>query len=318
VYSAFGLRLWADHPIPGLIPADLPGEADTRIWFHAGPPAQALEAREESWYCSSFLESGRPAVCVWKLAGGAYVRWRYSDGTEFVINRTGSDVWARWPESSTLEDTATYLLGPILGFVLRLRGVTCLHASAVAMGDHAVAFVGPACAGKSTTAAAFGRLGYPILSDDIVALSEVDEKPHVQPAYPQLRLWPESVALLYGSADALPPLTPNWNKRFLDLTDDGCPFERKLLPLAAVYVLGERSAGAETPAVERVGAPEALLALVANTYVNYLLDAEARAREFESLGNVVSTVRVRRAVPPAEPANLPWFCNRIVDDVQHR
>ncbi len=122
---------------------------------------------------------------------------------------------------------------------------------------------------------------------------------------------------MYGSAEALPRLTPNWEKRFLDLTDDGCAFKKTPLPLAAVYLLGERSTRAAASAVEHVAAPEALLALVANTYVNYLPDAKVRAREFESLGNVVSTVTVKRAMPPAEPRTLPSFCDRIVDDVQH-
>ncbi len=36
------------------------------------------------------------------------------------------------------------LLGLILGFVLRLRGVTCLHASAIAVRDRAIALLGPA------------------------------------------------------------------------------------------------------------------------------------------------------------------------------
>ena len=36
------------------------------------------------------------------------------------------------------------LLGLILGFVLRLRGVTFLHASAIAVRDRAIALLGPA------------------------------------------------------------------------------------------------------------------------------------------------------------------------------
>ena len=148
----------------------------------------------------------------------------------------------RWPDSSTLEDAATYLLGPVLGFVLRLRGITCLHASAVAVGDRAIALMGPANAGKSTTAAGFSRMGFPVLADDIVALSEPDEILRVQPAYPQLRLWPESAAFLYGSADALPRLTPTWDKRALDLTQNGCRFQ-----CAAIAARGHLRAGRALP-----------------------------------------------------------------------
>ena len=107
-------------------------------------------------------------------------------------------------ENLTIEDMATYLLGPVLGLLLRLRGVTCLHASAVAFGETAVAFVGSEGAGKSTTAAALARRGHAILSDDIVALAEHNGSFFVHPAYPYLCLWPESVESLYGSAEALP------------------------------------------------------------------------------------------------------------------
>src|SRR5271156_6758875 len=73
-------------------------------------------------------------------------------------------------------------------------------------------------AGKSTTAAAFARRGFAILSDDVSALWDCRPPFLLQPAYPQLRLWPSSVRLLFGADDALPPLTPNWDKRGLDLS----------------------------------------------------------------------------------------------------
>ena len=60
--------------------------------------------------------------------------------------------------------------------------------------------VKPVAARASDRNAASGR----VLADDIVALSEQGEILRVRPAYPQLRLWPESVAFLYGSSDALP------------------------------------------------------------------------------------------------------------------
>lgn len=315
-YSAFGLGLSADRPIPGLVPVDRPASADTRIWFDVVSPALPSGRRQEIRYRSAFIESGRPALRVWELAGGGHFRLRYSDGTEFVVDRAGRDVWARWADSSTLEDTATYLLGPVLGFVLRLQGVTCLHASAVAIGNRAIALVGPASSGKSTTAAAFSRLGYPVLADDIVALCEREETVYVQPAYPQLRLWPESVALLYGSADALPRLTPNWDKRFLDLNANGHRFECRPLPLAAVYVLAVRSTDAVAPLVERVRGQDALLTLVANSYVYYLLDADMRGRDFTALGRLAASVPVRRVVPSAEPARLVQLCSRILEDVE--
>jgi hypothetical protein len=239
----------------------------------------------------------------------------YGDGTRFLVNRRGSEIWATWPDSLTLDDTLTYLLGPVLGFVLRLRGITCLHASAVAVGDRAIALMGPASAGKSTTAAAFAQMGFPVLADDIVALSERDEIFEVQPAYPQLRLWPESVVRFYGAADALPRLTPTWDKRALDLTQNGCRFLEQALPLAAIYLLAERSTDV-APRTEGLAGREALLTLVANTYVGYLLDAAMRGQEFASLARLVSGVQVRRIVPADDLAQVTRLCACILDDCE--
>ena len=318
-YAAFGLSLVANREIPGLLPSFTSTHAHTRIRLGESPPSPPVfgEPPPQPWYTSP-CEDGRdrPALQVWTVAGGAYFRLRYSDGTEFWLDRAGTQIWTIWPEPSTVEDTATYLLGPVLGFVLRLRGVTCLHASAVAVDGRAVALVGPPTAGKSTGAAAFSALGYPVISDDIVALSEQPGQLHVQPGYPQLRLWPDSVALLYGTAEALPRLTPTWDKRALDLTRNGGRFQNAPLPLAAVYLLdGEGTAGGRAE-ISDMRARDALMTLVANSYVNYLLDADMREREFAVLGRLVTSVPVRRVPPRTAAADPSRFCTRILDDLR--
>lgn len=273
----------------------------------------------EAWYVSGSQDDGsEPLLRIWKLDEEGYFRFRYGDGTEFFLTASGDKIWATWPDSLSLEDTATYLLGPIFGFLLRLRGVTCLHASAVAVDGRAIALVGVAGAGKSTTAAAFSQQGYPVLSEDVVALRDQGDSFLVQPGYPLIRLWPESVRALYGAEDALPPLTPNWNKRYLDLTQNGGEFQRQPLPLAAVYVLDERSDAAAAPFVESIPSQTGLITLVANTYANYLLDREMRAREFELLGRLVNNLPLRKLTPHSDPARAPELCRFILDDNRQR
>jgi hypothetical protein len=313
-YSAFGLSLRVNRQVPGLIPSSVVSPIDTQIWLGTPPsPPRVGDLPDCLWYVSD--DGVTPALRAWRLTEGAYFKLLYADGTEFLVDGLGSEVWAEWPDVLTLEDAATYLLGPVLGLVLRLRGVTTLHASVVDVGDRAIALVGPAAAGKSTTAAAFSAMGYPVMADDIAALFEQAGMPYVQPGYPQLRLWPESVALLYGSADALPRLTPTWDKRALDLTKNGCRFQRRPLPLAAIYVLAGRSSDPE-PHIEELQGRQTLLTLLANTYVGYLLDAAMRGQEFEILGRLVLSVPVRRVVSPANPTDLSRLCHRILDDCE--
>lgn len=312
-YSAFGLNLASNDAIAGLVPQRASAAAHVRIWFDtAGARFETDRVTTDPWYVSETEGRAVPALRVWKIADGRYYKWLYGDGTEFIVDGSGTQVWATWPASSTLEDTSTYLLGPILGFVLRLRGITCLHGSAVVVDDRAVILVGPPTAGKSTLAAAFGQLGYPVLSDDVAALSERDGTWSVLPAYPQLRLWPESVALLFGSEDALRPLTPNWNKRALELLEHGYRFADRPLPVAAIYVLGERTNRLETH-IERMSGRDMLRTLLANTYVGYVLDAAMRLQEFSTLGRLASDVPVRMILPPDDPARL---CAAIIEDCE--
>ncbi len=296
------------------------GQYDVRVWLQSMPSEskELLSSEPKIRYVSSHRDGqGNPVLRSWDLAGGEYLRLRYSDGMEFILDRKGTRIWAAWPNTLAMEDASVYLLGPVLGFVLRLRGITCLHASAVCVEDKAIALVGPAGAGKSTTAAYLSGMGYPVLSDDVVALSDQGGSFIVQPAYPCLRLWPSSVNILYGAPDRLPrlvPKDPTWDKRFLKLAEDGQEFQIKPLPLAAIYLLAERSDGLSAPFVECIVTSEGLIGLIANTYANYLLDASMRAQEFETLSRIAQTVPFRRITPHTSPALLSKLGGVIVDD----
>jgi hypothetical protein len=250
------------------------------------------------------------------IPGGNYFGFFYSDGARFAIERKGREVWADWPENYTLEDACTYLLGPVMGFVLRLRGITSLHASAVVVGDFAVALVGCPGAGKSTTAAAFARCGFPVLADDVVALADREERFFVEPGYPRLNLWPDSLRALFGSDEASPRITPTWDKRYIPLGENGYRFTSEALPLGAIYCLGTRDPSLTDPVLDDLTGGEAVTTLVANTQVNYLLDREMRGQEFDVLSRLVARVPIRRVRPPADPSALPKTCRTIAADAE--
>src|SRR5438128_11149674 len=294
--SIYGLGLEADVAITGLKGLRVPDRIDVSLALGRMPPDLdgMPEPSAADFYVSDDRdERGVPGVKVARLAGGAYFRIAYADGTRIVVDSKASRIWATAPAGATVEDTATYLLGPALGFVLRLRGVTCLHASAVAIGGGAVAFVGAAGAGKSSTAAAFARLGYPVLTDDVAALEDFGDRFNVQPAYPRVRLWPDAVEALFGAPDALPRITPGWEKRYLALDNAHHRFQASPLELRAVYLLGERAEEGGATRVEAATGKSALMSLVAETYATRMIDAALRAREFELLGRLVEHVPVR-------------------------
>lgn len=315
--SLYSLWVAADRPVPGLTSFLSVPAVDIQIWLNSRspfpPPLPAVWGLRYTSPCQD--AQGVPVLTVREAASGEYFLINYSDGTGFCVDRLGTQIWANWPDNLTLPDVTTYLLGPVFGFVLRLRGLTSLHASAVVVGDQAIALLGPAGVGKSTMAAAFASLGHPVLSDDVVPILEEKDCLLVPPAYPRICLWPESVKFLYGSREALPRLAPSWDKRYLNLNGSGNRFQRTPVPLAAVYLLDERTSDPAAPAVEAVSARAGFITLVANTYLNYLLDKPMRAREFEVLAGVVSRVPLRRVRPHADPARLWQTCDLILDDL---
>ncbi|HYR07255.1 MAG TPA: hypothetical protein VEQ60_05790 [Longimicrobium sp.] len=315
-YRLYGFRVEADRSIPGLATVDEEGAPELRIWMGRVPDdVFPPGAAEEPWYVSPRMTPAEePTVVVHRREDGAF-RLRYADGCEYHVDAAGARVACTWPARFTVEDAATYLLGPVFGLVLRLRGIPSLHASAVAVDGAAVALVGPAGAGKSSTAAALAARGHPLVADDVLALRTSAEGILAQPAYPYLRLWPDIVPALYGPDAQLPPLTPNWDKRGVRLDE---AFHPHPLPLGGVYVLCAREAGADAPRLEPMGGMDAVLELVSNGYVGWFPDRAAQGRELEVLGRVARTVPGAWAIPSTDPARLGELCGMIEADVRGR
>jgi hypothetical protein len=314
----YGLRLATNTEIPGL-----PFQGDSKVldvsiqlkngWAF---PTTLSNFGENLYSSSHSASDGEPNLDVALSSGKEYFGFFYCDGTRFAVERRGHEVWADWPENYSLEDGCTYLVGPVMGFVLRLRGTVCLHASAVAIGDRAIALVGLPGAGKSTTAAAFACNGFPVISDDVVALVEEGAQFLAQPGYPRVNLWPDSVRVLFGSEDALPLITPTWEKHYLPLNQNGHRFASEPLPLGAIYILDRREPVLIAPAVEEIAREKAFMTLVANTYVNYLLDQGMRRNEFDVLGRLVSQIPVRRVRSPEDRSAIFSLCEVIAADAK--
>ncbi len=305
-YSVFGLLLRSSLPIPELVPAEAPNsDPVVNIHMNESPPREFSSEPKALIYTSEYTDpAGQPALRIWKTVDGQFLFLAYFDGTQFWMDRKGTELWAQWPDNLTIEDTATYLLGPVLGLLLRLRGVTCLHASAISVGDRAIAFVGSEGAGKSTTAAIFAQKGCPVISDDVLAITERQGSYYVFPAYPYLSLWADSVTIVYGPEKKLPSFSANWDKRLLSLSANNLRFEDKQLQLGALFILGERSSLPDSPRVEPLTPKEGLLSLVANSYATNLLDKDMRTAEFEFLGRMLPSVPVQRLIPHQDPSQV--------------
>lgn len=296
-YRAFGLVIEADREIPALSGVEVSSHesVDISVELTGAGPWDDLEPGESDWHESVPDDLGH-VLRVTRFPSGGF-RFSYRDGIEFVVASDGNSVRARWPEDLTLEDTVEYLLGPVIAFILRMRGVVCLHACAVVAdgGDRCFAVMAPSGHGKSTTAAACARQGLAVLTEDVLALEYRDGEFWATPAYPRIRLWPQAVDGLFGSPEALPRITPQnetWDKRYLDLDAPGFAYQRTPLRLAAIYT---PECDETSPSmVEFLPASEALVRLIGNVYSRCRPTSAQRAREFAFLERVARNVPVKR------------------------
>jgi hypothetical protein len=307
-YKVYGLTLAASRPLPGLLAASSNAPVDVWVYFNgeSQPPSAEVEQ----------ISSGVKAL---SKADGTYFHiWFRGDGQlDFEIDSEGRHISATW-RLSVIEEVTALLLGQVLGCALRLRGTLCLHACVMKMDQHAIAIVGESGAGKSTTAAALAKRGHAIVSDDIAVLNDCDQHWLVQPGYPRLRLWPESIKALYGSEYGLARVFSFSEKRFMDLSDSetAWQFHNEPLPLAAIYVLGERQTGLAAPAIEPIPPATAVMALMAHRAADRLpLDKDKQAREFAGLSRVATKIPVRKVIRSDSLEALPQLCDAILEDV---
>jgi len=320
VVQAFGLVIHANIPIPGLEDAAVSAVSDVPLRIHLEPERAivdpvALHAAPVVRVTEEGEDGAAPALLVRHLAAGDLYHFAYRDGTEFLVDRAGTDVRGTWRGGATIEDTATYLVGPVLAFVLRLRGLVALHASAVEMDGGAVLLVGPSGAGKSTTAAAFALNGWPVLTDDVAVVAPRGECLEVVPSYPRVRLWGEAVRGLLGRSEALPLLTPTWDKRYLPLGTGQAGFSARPLPVRALFLLRGREDAAAAPRIEPVPPLAAFPAILANVLASQGVPDDQAGDDFRFSSRLAERVPAFALTAHADPARLGALCRLVADRV---
>jgi len=318
-YRAYGLTCSSNASISAFSPrATTPGLPDVVFEISTGVPGWVQGARNlpSSIRYTQPGQLENPTHTVTAFGNGEFFELAYADGTRFVIDGDAKRIWgACWPPL-TLDHLTIYLQGPVMGFLLRRRGITALHASAVCIGGQAVVLCGPTEAGKSTTAAALALRGAAVLSDDITVIRESRHEFHAESGAQRICLWPDAVRALLRTTDALPRLTPDWEKCFLPLDGHTAKFIADRQPIGAIYVLSSRTAEENAPRIEDLTPREALLELVRNTYMNWLLEQRHRVSEFDVLSKLVMQVPVRRIVPHSDPARIGALSELIVRDAE--
>ena len=223
-YQAYSLNVQSSFSLPGL----LQGRSEVDVCIQIGklkPPPLELTSINRQGIAALFGGNDQAAYLQWPgittlLAKG---------GNTLIVDPD--------PDKTETQLLNLYILSEALGLILYQRGLFLLHASAIKVGEQVVIFAGPPGAGKSTTAAAFAKLGHTVLADDMVAMSlDSPGKPMVYPAFPQIKIWPSSVKGLEYNLSTLPPLFPGSRKRVIRQAKN---FPTEPFPLVRIFILEE-------------------------------------------------------------------------------
>jgi len=154
-------------------------------------------------------------------------RYYVTNGSHILVER----------ESGTAdEEVLLFLMGSIMGAILHQRNILPLHGSSVEVDGEGVIFVGPSSIGKSTLAGAFHKRAYPVLADDVCAVTaENSGRPHIIPGFPRLKLWADALKKLEEDRKGLNRvrLDQAFEKYFVPF-DNACD---KPTPVRSVFVL---------------------------------------------------------------------------------
>lgn len=247
--------------------------------------------------------------------GSTYLRW--TGLFEFLVSADGRDIRYHQLKRATPESFSTYLLGQVLSFSLLLFGVEPLHGTVVVIDGEAIAFLGNCGYGKSTLGAAFLRLGFPILTDDLMALERTASGYAVHPGMPRLKLFPSVSRRVLGVERGGTPLNNGTSKQILPLAAG--QVSRRRAPLRALYVLSEPTPGGRRPAarieLERLSGGDAFLEVIRNSFNTIVVDRDRLANQFAFASRLVAAVPLRRLSYPRSLSLLPAVCEAVLADL---
>jgi hypothetical protein len=300
VYQAFGLSVTSDITLPEL-PKMIIKEHHTDIvietadlskpWSELAPPQKKTVVEKDLFM---FLV---PKVAIFSIQKGERI---------IVSPMKGSDE----------DEIRLFILGTCMGALLIQRKVLPLHGSALAIAGKAYGFIGDSGAGKSTLASAFLSKGYQLLSDDVIAISFAhDNTPFVLPAYPQQKLWQESLQQFGMENSCYRPIYQRETKYAVPVP---AKFYTEPLPLAGLFELIKTES--ENIEIHRIQSLERLQTLFLHTYRNFLIPraglTEWHFNTSVKIMNQISIFQLRRPTSGFTAHQLAALILTTLDEVK--
>jgi hypothetical protein len=273
-----------------------------------------LGAAPPEWYHAWVAESGDDWLRIGRDDSGYQLE--FPGLAQFAVHEDGRRIRACRGHASP-ETFRHLLLDQVLPLVLSHRGWCVLHAAAVAGPTGAAAFLGAAGQGKSTMTASLAAAGMSAVTDDTLILSAAADG-HVtgHPAYPSIRMWPETAHAILGPGYRHDGRVSEFNDKVRVGPSAGIEFVTAAAPLRVLYVLAP-DAETGTPRVESIAPRDRVIEVVRHAFV---LDWQGTIRlrtAFDTVSRVVDRVAIRRLRFRHDYGDLPAVRDVILEDLRH-
>ncbi|WP_154795469.1 hypothetical protein [Occultella kanbiaonis] len=285
----YGLNLASDLPLH----QNRQGQGDADVTIRLGAPMEATE-QVPPGRVLLHLDGDKQYYSATDTGSGYLLRFYRT--CDFELDQDLTTVTVRLVHGADPERAGVLAAGTMLSFLLAMRGRPVLHASAVQVGDAALAFVGRSGMGKSTMATLMCADGARLITDDVLHL-DLDTAP------PRCHLGATELRLRKAAGDLAARFTVPPVHRVTGDDRDALATARAetdRLPLHAIVIPApDHSDQDREPEFTRLSQRDALLHLLMFPRIVGWEDPAAVDQQFQHLSDLVETV-------PVYVARLPW------------
>lgn len=235
---------------------------------------------------------------------------RFPGLADFLISANGMAVEAT-PVPNVSKQTVEHLyLNQVLPLALSRQFKLALHASAIEIGNFAVAFMGFSGQGKSTLAASFATSGYRFLTDDHLQLEKGAAGYVIHPSHPSIRLWDDSRRLVMPETARAAPAVDYTPKARL-LADDEVAYCDVPRPLRCMFFLGEGHTN--NVSIEPVSARDAMVETAKHSFLLDVDEREMLSHHFGQLTELAKSLKFFRLDYPRRYEALPQVRDAVTN-----
>ncbi|MDP3484747.1 MAG: hypothetical protein Q8S06_04470 [Methanobacteriaceae archaeon] len=179
------------------------------------------------------------------------------------------------------------ILSQGMAVILQQRGYLLLHASAVNVNDNAIAFLGEVGHGKSTITVALNERGYPLISDDILAIKlERNSNPITFPSFSRIKLNMDVIKHLNYSSNVFTKVHPDFEKYYFPIQKG---FSNDSVPLKIIYVLNKSGKNE----IQSLSSQYKLINLIKNTYTQDIFDSDEKASNLLQCADLIKDIKIK-------------------------